>query len=219
MGAGLLVQPIRGIHSCLACAQATTATVRPTQLTAITAGTALVTVTAGANHGLILPAVTAACPVPSRAGDLFCAAATKYARSEIDGPGLKADLSSLYAAMEAQAATVGATAARIIVFGYPDFYRGVSTCGSDVTEQNDVDNTVNLLDTAISRAVDVRVGHPWPPAAARTASAGRWLRVRDHVRLLSGDGPLVHRHRVGVETRAIGEPAHAAALMPALITP
>jgi lysophospholipase L1-like esterase len=140
-----------------ACAKATTATVQSTQLTAITAGTTLITLTAGANDGLILPAVTAACSVPSRAGDLFCTAATKYARSEINGP-IRTNLSSLFAAIKAQTATVGVSAARIIVFGYPDFYRGVSRCGSDVTEQNDMDNTVNLLDTVIAHAVSASTG-------------------------------------------------------------
>jgi lysophospholipase L1-like esterase len=138
----------------VACSGATAADVLPQkQLNAITPGTTLITLSAGGND-VGFAGVVAACSVPTKLGDLLCDAANNHARSEISSNqknGLKVTLSSLYVAIRQKAGAVGAPTAKLVVFGYPDFYQGKGTCGSsDATQQADINRTIDLLDSVIA---------------------------------------------------------------------
>jgi N-acetylneuraminic acid mutarotase len=133
-----------------ACSGKTAKDVQSSQLTAITAGTSLITVTAGGDPGFV-PYIIA-CGVPTTKGDLACAAATAVARAAINTI-VEPDLEHLYAAIRSRAASVGASAAKLIVFGYPDFFPGNLLCQtSDSFEQSEVNQTIDALDSATAKA-------------------------------------------------------------------
>ena len=102
-----------------ACSGATANDVQSSQLTAIAAGMMLITVTAGGDPGFV-PYIIA-CGVPTTKGDLACAAATIVAQAAIKAV-VEPELEHLYAAVRSRAASVGASAAQLVVFGYPDFF-------------------------------------------------------------------------------------------------
>jgi hypothetical protein len=133
-----------------ACTKATIATVQSMQLAEITAGTTLITVTAGGNPYFV-PYI-ASCSVPTLRGDLFCKSVSLAAQTLINAS-LEPQLEGLYTAIKAKAASVGAAAAPLIVLGYPDFFPGSLLCGlSDLAEQADVNKTIDVLDAAIAKA-------------------------------------------------------------------
>jgi N-acetylneuraminic acid mutarotase len=139
-----------------ACSGATAGTVQSTQLQAITAGTTLITVTAGGDPGFV--PLMASCSVPTPRGDLVCSAAALVAQAAINKV-IEPNLESLYAAIRARSASVGDSTARLIVLGYPDFFAGNLLCvTSDSSEQAAINKTINVLDTAIAKAASATTG-------------------------------------------------------------
>jgi hypothetical protein len=138
-----------------ACSGATIATVQSTQLTAITAGTTLITLTAGGNP--LFVSILGTCLVPAALGDLLCSEVNLLAQAIINRS-LGAGLSGLYAAIRAQAATAGDPTAQLIVFGYPDFFQLSLSCGLalpfDSVKEAAMNRTVDVLDAAIAKAAD-----------------------------------------------------------------
>jgi hypothetical protein len=139
-----------------ACSGATTGDVQSTQLTAITAGATLITITAGGDPAFV-PYILA-CSVPTPQGDQACTAATVIAQAAIKlvtEPSLK----GLYAAIRARAASVGSPEAQLVVLGYPDFFPDNLLCQtSDSFEQSEVNQTIDALDTAIAHAANATTG-------------------------------------------------------------
>jgi hypothetical protein len=133
-----------------ACSGATINMVQ-SQLTAIKAGTTLITLTAGGDPEFA--PLLLACSVPTPRGDQICNLANLTAQAYINGiiePGLK----GLYAAIKARAPT-----AQLIVFGYPDLFPDNLLCKtSDFAEQVDMNKTADVLDAAIAKAVGASTG-------------------------------------------------------------
>jgi N-acetylneuraminic acid mutarotase len=139
-----------------ACSGATTDTVQSTQLPDITAGTTLITVTAGGDPGFV--PLMAACLVPTPKGNTVCDAATLIALAAINLV-IEPKLKNLYAAIKARVASVGDPTAQLIVLGYPDFFPENLLCGtSDYDEQVDINNAINALDGAIAKAAAATTG-------------------------------------------------------------
>jgi len=139
-----------------ACSGATPGTVQSTQLAAITAGTTLITVTAGGDPGFV--PLMASCSIPTPRGDLLCAAAALVAQAAINGL-VEPNLKSLYAAIRARASSVGDSTAQLIVLGYPDFFPDNLLCGlSDFAEQVQINKTIDVLDAAIAKAAGTSTG-------------------------------------------------------------
>ena len=161
-----------------ACSGATAGTVQSTQLTAITAGTTLITVTAGGDPGF-LP-LMAACSIPTPKGDLVCGAAALVAQAAINRL-VEPSLEGLYAAIKTRAASVGDSAAQLIVLGYPDFFPDNLLCvTSDSVEQAVINKTIDVLDAAIAKAADATAGTTFVDvrpafAAHELCSRASWL--------------------------------------------
>jgi hypothetical protein len=62
-----------------------------------------------------------ACSIPTPKGDLVCGAAALVAQAAINRL-VEPSLEGLYSATKTRAASVGDSAARLIVLGYPDFF-------------------------------------------------------------------------------------------------
>lgn len=139
-----------------ACTGKSPGEIQSSQLKAITAGTTLITVTAGGDPAFAW--YMAACSLPTPTGDGVCAAATQIAQAAIT-QSIEPNLKRLYAAIRAKAASVGAPAAQLIVFSYPDFFPGNLLCQtSDYFEQSDVNQTIDALDAAIAQAASATAG-------------------------------------------------------------
>lgn len=138
-----------------ACSGGTTASIKRDQLRYITSGTTLITITAGGNDVWFVPVISA-CSIPSE--DTECYLATQLAQHQILGP-LATDLSGLFAAIRATAASAGAPNARLIVFDYPHFFQGSGMCGpADVIQQLDINQTIDVLDAVIAKAAGASAG-------------------------------------------------------------
>jgi N-acetylneuraminic acid mutarotase len=161
-----------------ACSGKSPADIQSSQLKFITAGTTLITITAGGDPAFVPYMI--ACSLPTPTGDGECAAATRIAQAAITGV-IEPNLKSLYAAIRARAASFGDSTAQLIVFGYPDFFPDNLLCQtSDFFEQSDVNQTIDALDTAIAKAasattettfVDVRPAF----AAHKLCTQNPWL--------------------------------------------
>jgi hypothetical protein len=139
-----------------ACSGKSPGMIQAQQLKAITADTTLITVTAGGDPAFA--GYMLACSLPTPTGDGTCAAATQTAQAAITNV-IEPNLKNLYAAIRAHAASVGASAAQLIVFGYPDFFPDNLLCQtSDFVEQSDVNSTIDALDTAIAAAAAATPG-------------------------------------------------------------
>ncbi len=103
----------------VACGGATTDEVLSGQLSALTAGTDLVTVTIGGNDAGFAPAV-ASCVMGS---DAACGTAIGVARRYMTRV-LPGDLDATYAAIRARAPN-----ATVVVLGYPRLFETTTTCG------------------------------------------------------------------------------------------
>ncbi|MGW0413801.1 SGNH/GDSL hydrolase family protein [Streptomyces collinus] len=155
-----------------ACNGARTKDVLAGQLGPLGPRTGLVSITVGgsdAGFGRVM----ATCVIPGRTA---CLSAITGALSYVDGT-LAGDLDRLYAAIR-----VKAPAARVVVLGYPHFYRLHGTCagGLQDAERSALNAAVDHLDNVIARhALD----HGFVYADPRTTfagheicSAGPWLR-------------------------------------------
>ncbi|HTW13039.1 MAG TPA: SGNH/GDSL hydrolase family protein [Solirubrobacteraceae bacterium] len=125
-----------------ACSGATTSTVESSQLSALGTGTKLVTVQVGGNDAGFTN-VMVSCAVEY----FTCTSAISSANAEIENdlPGL---LSTLYGDIHKDAPN-----ARVLVIGYPRLFDAAGdTCGINLltsSHEKDLNNTANLLDSAI----------------------------------------------------------------------
>jgi len=161
-----------------ACSGATAGTVKSTQLADITAGTTLITVTAGGDPGFV--PLIAACLLPTPTGNALCDAATLIALAAIHLV-IEPELKNLYASIKTQAASVGDPTAQLVVLGYPDFFPESPLCGtSDYDEQLDINNAIDALDAAIAKAAAATAGTTFVDvrpafAAHELCSQAPWL--------------------------------------------
>jgi hypothetical protein len=139
-----------------ACSGSSSASIDANQLTAITSGTTLITLTAGGDDNNVFGTnmfltTVVACSIPGRVGDRLCALAENADLVSIAGP-VHSSLNGLYRDIVTKAASVGAASARFIVFDYPDFFQERGTCGlSDVVEQTDINTVIDALDATIAK--------------------------------------------------------------------
>jgi lysophospholipase L1-like esterase len=134
-----------------ACAGATTASVIGTQLSSLNSSTTVVTITVGGND-VGFESVLTKCVVE---GSGACNSAVNAGEAKARGS-LSPQLATLY-----RAVTVRAPNARILVFGYPNFYDLTSTrtCpGLGGSSRTKIDEGIGVLDDVIAsaaRAADV----------------------------------------------------------------
>lgn len=126
-----------------ACSGATTGSVRSGQLSALTASTTLVSVTAGGND-VGFADVMQTCVLNSEA---TCVAAVNTAVSKMNGS-LPGSLSALYSDIRSRASR-----AHVVVLGYPRFYKLAGTCiaGLSETERAAINQGSNTLNGVIAK--------------------------------------------------------------------
>ena len=133
-----------------ACSGATIADVTNTQLSALTSGTAYVTISVGGNDAGFADVLTD-CALPWWAAN--CNRAIDGAQSYINNQ-LPSRLSTLYAAIRTRAA-----AAKVVVVGYPRIFMGVDcNAGTWFTsaEMTRLNQTADLLNSRLSAAAAAR---------------------------------------------------------------
>ena len=133
-----------------ACSGATVADVTNTQLSALTSGTAYVTVSVGGNDAGFADVLTD-CALPWWAAN--CNGAIDAAQSFINNQ-LPSRLSTLYAAIRTRA-----PAAKVVVVGYPRIFMGVDcNAGTWFTsaEMTRLNQTADLLNSRLSAAAAAR---------------------------------------------------------------
>jgi lysophospholipase L1-like esterase len=129
----------------VACAGATTATVRASQLSALTARTTLVTITVGGND-VGFSQVMETCVLELNSACLKAIASAESSARKI----LPARLDSMLRAIRARAPL-----ASIVLLGYPDLYdlsRSPECVGIGTTKRNALNHGADLLDRVLSAA-------------------------------------------------------------------
>lgn len=161
-------------YTSVACGGATTSSVQSSQLSALSSGTTLVSITVGGND-VGFSQVMTTCALQ---GTSACVAAVQQGENTVQ--------STLPGALDAtfSAITSHAPNARVVVLDYPAFYQlGTFCIGLSATSHAKIDEGINLLDGVISdaasrhgfRFVDVRsifVGH-------QLCSGNDWLHALD----------------------------------------
>ncbi|MFJ1975153.1 SGNH/GDSL hydrolase family protein [Streptomyces sp. NPDC087903] len=140
-----------------ACSGARTGDVLANQLTPLSTATALVSVSVGGNDAGFADVMTT-CVLQS---DSSCLSRIATARAYVDST-LPGKLDSVYTAIRTKAPN-----ARVVVIGYPRFYKLGTTClGLSETKRKAINEAADYLDTAIARRAagygfafgDVRTG-------------------------------------------------------------
>ncbi|MEU6357488.1 SGNH/GDSL hydrolase family protein [Streptomyces sp. NPDC047072] len=129
-----------------ACSGARTGDVLANQLTPLTSATALVSISVGGNDAGFSDVMTT-CVLQS---DSSCLSRINTARAYVDST-LPAQLDNVYSAISGRAPN-----ARVVVLGYPRFYKLGTTCvGLSETKRKAINDAADYLDTAIAkRAAD-----------------------------------------------------------------
>ncbi|MET7456978.1 SGNH/GDSL hydrolase family protein [Streptomyces sp. NPDC005574] len=124
-----------------ACSGARTGDVLANQLTPLNATTALVSVSIGGNDAGFADVMTT-CVLQS---DSSCLSRIATARAYVDST-LPGKLDSVYSAIRAKAPS-----ARVVVIGYPRFYKLGTTClGLSETKRKAINDAADHLDTAVA---------------------------------------------------------------------
>lgn len=149
--------------SFLACSGATTSDVMSGQLSTLTSATDLVSISVGGNDAGFADVMTT-CVLQS---DATCLARIDTARAFVDST-LPGRLDTVYSAIRAKA-----PAARVVVLGYPRFYRLGTTClGLSATKRAAINDAADRLDAALAkRAAD----HGFAFGDVRTTFTGHEL--------------------------------------------
>ncbi|ANS64190.1 secreted hydrolase [Streptomyces lincolnensis] len=125
-----------------ACSGARTGDVLAGQLAPLSASTALVSITVGGNDAGFADVMTT-CVLQS---DSSCLSRINTAKAYVDST-LPGKLDSVYSAIRAKA-----PAARVVVLGYPRFYKlGVTCVGLSETKRKAINDAADYLDTAIAK--------------------------------------------------------------------
>jgi len=129
-----------------ACSGARTSDVLASQLTPLNSATALVSISVGGNDAGFSDVMTT-CVLQS---DSSCLSRIDTARAYVDST-LPGRLDSVYSAIRAKA-----PAARVVVLGYPRFYKLGATCvGLSETKRKAINDAADYLNTAVAkRAAD-----------------------------------------------------------------
>ncbi|MEV2217533.1 SGNH/GDSL hydrolase family protein [Streptomyces sp. NPDC050997] len=129
-----------------ACSGARTSDVLASQLTPLNSATALVSLSVGGNDAGFSDVMTT-CVLQS---DSSCLSRIDTARAYVDST-LPGRLDSVYSAIRAKA-----PAARVVVLGYPRFYKLGATCvGLSETKRKAINDAADYLNTAVAkRAAD-----------------------------------------------------------------
>ena len=179
-------------YTSVACSGATTTTVLNSQVSALSASTTLVSVTAGGND-VGFSNVMSTCALQ---GTDACVAAVQTGENTATNtlPGL---LDTLYNAIRSHAPS-----ARVVVLDYPVFYQLGNVCiGLSDTSHAKIDEGINLLDGVLSAAAsrhgfrfaDVRsifVGH-------QLCSGDKWLHALDFLDLTESYHPTANGQSLG----------------------
>ncbi|MFI5681148.1 SGNH/GDSL hydrolase family protein [Streptomyces cellulosae] len=125
-----------------ACSGARTGDVLASQLTPLSSATALVSISVGGNDAGFADVMTT-CVLQS---DSSCLSRIDTARAYVDST-LPGKLDSVYSAIRSKAPT-----ARVVVLGYPRFYKLGTTCvGLSETKRKAINDAADYLDTAIAK--------------------------------------------------------------------
>ncbi|MFI9173294.1 SGNH/GDSL hydrolase family protein [Streptomyces lincolnensis] len=125
-----------------ACSGARTGDVLAGQLAPLSASTALVSITVGGNDAGFADVMTT-CVLQS---DSSCLSRINTAKAYVDST-LPGKLDSVYSAIRAKAPS-----ARVVVLGYPRFYKlGVTCVGLSETKRKAINDAADYLDTAIAK--------------------------------------------------------------------
>ncbi|MCD7441817.1 SGNH/GDSL hydrolase family protein [Streptomyces lincolnensis] len=125
-----------------ACSGARTGDVLAGQLAPLSASTALVSITVGGNDAGFADVMTT-CVLQS---DSSCLSRINTARAYVDST-LPGKLDSVYSAIRSKAPN-----ARVVVLGYPRFYKLGTTCvGLSETKRKAINDAADYLDTAIAK--------------------------------------------------------------------
>ncbi|WP_030676701.1 SGNH/GDSL hydrolase family protein [Streptomyces cellulosae] len=125
-----------------ACSGARTGDVLASQLTPLSSATALVSISVGGNDAGFADVMTT-CVLQS---DSSCLSRIDTARAYVDST-LPGKLDSVYSAIRSKAPT-----ARVVVLGYPRFYKLGTTCvGLSETKRKAINDAADHLDTAIAK--------------------------------------------------------------------
>ncbi|WP_217238836.1 SGNH/GDSL hydrolase family protein [Streptomyces sp. AC555_RSS877] len=125
-----------------ACSGARTGDVLANQLTPLSAATALVSISVGGNDAGFADVMTT-CVLQS---DSSCLSRINTAKAYVDST-LPGKLDSVYSAIRSKA-----PAARVVVLGYPRFYKLNTTClGLSETKRKAINDAADYLDTAIAK--------------------------------------------------------------------
>ncbi|MFD3503377.1 SGNH/GDSL hydrolase family protein [Streptomyces sp. NPDC058678] len=125
-----------------ACSGARTGDVLANQLTPLSAATALVSISVGGNDAGFADVMTT-CVLQS---DSSCLSRINTAKAYVDST-LPGKLDSVYSAIRSKA-----PAARVVVLGYPRFYKLGTTCvGLSETKRKAINDAADYLDTAIAK--------------------------------------------------------------------
>ncbi|MEU3557012.1 SGNH/GDSL hydrolase family protein [Streptomyces fragilis] len=156
--------------SFMACSGATTSSVRSTQLAPLSAGTQLVSVTAGGNDAGFAD-VMQTCVLST---ETTCLNRINTARSYISST-LPGNLNALYTDIRNRAPN-----ARVVVIGYPRFYDVAAVCaGLSDTKRTAINSAADLLNSVTSQraaAYGFRFGDVRPPFTGHEICSGSsWL--------------------------------------------
>jgi lysophospholipase L1-like esterase len=176
-------------YTSVACSGATTTSVISSQLSALSASTTLVSVTAGGND-VGFTNIMSTCALQ---GTDACVSAVQAAENQVQTvlPGL---LNTLYNAISAKAPH-----ARVVVLDYPVFYQLNTFCiGLSATSHAKIDEGINLIDGVLGTAAgqhgfsfaDVRsafVGH-------QLCSGDKWLHALNFADLTVSYHPTADGH-------------------------
>jgi lysophospholipase L1-like esterase len=152
-----------GTYTSVACAGATTSSVASSQLTALSTGTTLVSITVGGND-VGFSNVMSTCVLQ---GTSACVAAVQAGENTANSV-LPGRLDSLYDGIRSRAPS-----ARVVVVDYPVFYQLGTIClGLSDTSHKKIDEGINLLDGILS---DAASRHGFVFADVRSAFVGHQL--------------------------------------------
>jgi lysophospholipase L1-like esterase len=150
-------------YTSVACSGATTADVVNGQLSALTTGTTLVSVTVGGND-VGFTSIMTTCVLQ---GEADCVAAVSAAETKVRNE-LPGRLGSVYGGIRAKAPS-----ARVVVVGYPVFYQLGTVCiGLSATSRAKINEGINLLDDT-TKAAAAAAGFTF--ADVRSAFVGHQL--------------------------------------------
>jgi len=143
-----------------ACSGARTGDVLANQLTPLSTGTALVSISIGGNDAGFADVMTT-CVLQS---DSSCLARINTAKAYVDST-LPGQLDNVYSAI-----TTRAPNARVVVLGYPRFYKLGTTClGLSETKRKAINDAADYLDTATAK---VAADHGFTFGDVRTTFTG-----------------------------------------------